>query len=190
MTAVAHFKAEQLVAQETKIQYLNWWKNFCRYSSALLIALFIFTSEASAAESKTEEFADARQVFELYKKLDLAGDAKLISLYSPAATIEAGVERERGDIRWQKLDRDGLAREMVASFKDEHLNSLKSEESYGKPKFKRMVFEGKPAIEVVFHGTSGQAGIKVTWILQADQGQWLIVSEKSVTYSKVKAVAQ
>ncbi len=143
------------------------------------------------AETKPEEFAEARQVFEQYKKLDLASDVKLIELYAPAATIEAGVERERGDIRWQKLDRDGLAKEIAAAFKDEHLGALKNEESFGHPKFKKTELAGKPAVEVTFHGSSGHAGVKMTWFLQQDKsGSWLIVNEKSVTYNKRKAQPQ
>ncbi len=147
--------------------------------------------EKVVKETRAEEFAEARQVFERYKRLDLTGDAKLIELYSPAATIEAGVERERGDIRWQKLDRDGMAKEIVAAFNDEHLSALKNEESFGHPKFKKTERAGKPAVEVIFHGSSGHAGIKVTWFVQQDSdGRWLIVSEKSVTYNKRKAQPQ
>ncbi len=159
--------------------------------SSLLLCIAGGAISPSNAESKAEEFAEARQVFEQYKKLDLAGDAKLIELYAPAANIEAGVERERGDVRWQKLDRDGLAKEIAAAFKDEHLSALKNEESFGHPKFKKTELAGAPAVEVIFHGSSGHAGVKVTWFLQQDKtGRWLIVSEKSVTYNKRKAQPQ
>lgn len=133
------------------------------------------------------EFDGAEKLFESYKKLDLAGDPGLIELYGPEAQIEAGVERERGDVRVQKMNRETFAKEIAAAFKDEHLSALKSAESYSKPHFKKSEFGGKPAVEAVFHGSAGHAGIKVTWLLQPDAtGRMLIVNERSVTYNKRK----
>lgn len=145
------------------------------------------SKEHKSKDFKAQDFADAQRLFDQYKKYDLSNDMKLVELYAPDATIELGVERERGDVRWQKLNRDGFAKEVATSFKDEHLNSLKNEETFAVPSFKeaKHPVNGKPAIEVVFHGSSGHASIKVTWHLQAGaDGRMLITSERSVTYSK------
>ncbi|MBP9092356.1 hypothetical protein KBI23_15115 [bacterium] len=145
------------------------------------------TKEHKSKDFSAQDFADAQRLFDQYKKYDLSNDMKLVELYAPEATIELGVERERGDVRWQKLNRDCFAKEVATSFKDEHLNSLKNEETFSVPSFKeaKHPLNGKPAIEVVFHGTSGHASIKVTWHLQPGVGgAMLIASERSVTYSK------
>jgi hypothetical protein len=150
--------------------------------------------QADRKELKQEyksEFAEAETLFNAYKKLDLGNDPRLIELYAPTAQIEAGVERERGDIRVQKMNRETFAKEIATAFKDEHLCALKSEETYSKPHFKKSTLNGKPAVEVIFHGAAGHAGIKVTWLLQPDDaGRMLIVSERSVTYNKRKAAPQ
>lgn len=148
------------------------------------------SKEHKSKDFKAQDFADAQRLFDQYKKYDLSGDMKLVELYAPDATIELGVEREHGDVRWQKLNRDGFTKEVATSFKDEHLNSLKNEETFAVPSFKeaKHPVNGKPAIEVVFHGSSGHASIKVTWHLQAGaDGRMLISSERSVTYSKHKS---
>lgn len=145
------------------------------------------TKEQKSKDFTAQDFADAQRLFDQYKKYDLSNDMKLVELYAPDATIELGVERERGDIRWQKLNREAFAKEVATSFKDEHLSSLKNEETFSTPTFKeaKHPLSGKPAIEVVFHGTSGHASIKVTWHLQAGAGgAMFIASERSVTYSK------
>lgn len=146
--------------------------------------------EIKSKDFKAQDFADAQRLFDQYKKYDLSNDMKLVELYAPDATIDLGVERDRGDVRWQKLNRDRFAKEVANTFKDEHLNSLKNEETFAVPSFKeaRHPVNGKPAIEVVFHGTSGHASIKVTWLLQPGaDGHMLIASEQSVTYSKHKS---
>ena len=145
--------------------------------------------EHKSKDFKAQDFADAQRLFDQYKKYDLSNDVRLVELYAPDATIELGVERERGDVRWQKLNRDSFAKEVATSFKDEHLNSLKNEETFATPSFKeaKHPVNSKPAIEVVFHGTAGHASIKVTWLLQPGaDGHMLIASERSVTYSKHK----
>ncbi len=169
-------------------------------SLALAFSACSFCPEASAKKPenkehkskdfKAQDFADAQRLFDQYKKYDLSNDMKLVELYAPDATIELGVERERGDVRWQKLNRDNFAKEVATSFKDEHLNSLKNEETFATPSFKeaKHPINNKPAIEVVFHGTAGHASIKVTWLLQPGaDGHMLIASERSVTYSKHKS---
>jgi hypothetical protein len=146
--------------------------------------------EHKSKDFKAQDFADAQRLFEQYKKYDLSNDMKLVELYAPDATIELGVERERGDVRWQKLNRDSFAKEVATSFKDEHLISLKNEETFATPSFKeaKHPVNSKPAIEVVFHGTAGHASIKVTWLLQPGvDGHMLIASERSITYSKHKS---
>ncbi|CAN5265303.1 hypothetical protein BH11CYA1_BH11CYA1_02400 [soil metagenome] len=151
--------------------------------------------EPSAKEHKSkdfapQDFADAQRLFDQYKNFDLSNDIKLVQLYAPEAVIEAGVERDRGDVRWQKLTRDTFAKEVENSFKDEHLSSMKNAETFGTPTFTEAKHptNGKPAIEVVFHGTSGHASVKVTWLLQpAGDGHMIIVSERSCTYSKLKS---
>jgi hypothetical protein len=170
-------------------------------SASMLGSLTALASQQQSKEQKTKEqrtkehkskdftakdFADAQRLFDQYKKYDLSNDMKLVELYAPDASIELGVERERGDIRWQKLNREAFAKEVATSFKDEHLSSLKNEETFSKPTFKEASpLNGKPAIEVVFHGTSGHASIKVTWHLQAGAGgAMFIASERSVTYNK------
>ena len=146
--------------------------------------------EHKSKDFKAEDFADAQRLFDQYKKYDLSNDMKLVDLYSADATIEAGVERDRGDVRWQKLTRDTFAKEVENSFKDEHLSSMKNAETFATPTFHeaKHPVNGKPAVEVVFHGTSGHASVKVTWLLQPGaDGHMVIVSERSVTYSKLKS---
>ncbi len=66
-------------------------------------------------EPKAELKAKALKLFNDYKQKDQASDPSLINLYAADAVIYSGIERERGGVLYDKLDRATFANQMSSA---------------------------------------------------------------------------
>ena len=144
--------------------------------SSILTAPIVYADEA--------EYDNARKVFEQYKKLDLAGDAKLIDLYAADAKIESDVERKDTPLQKEHYDRAKYSALITKTFADPVLAKLSAATVYDSPTIKNAGVE-KDALKVEFHAYQGDTAMKVHWLLRKKaDGQWLIEKEHAITYRK------
>jgi hypothetical protein len=141
-------------------------------------------AESAGKKAEEAEFDSARQVFESYKKLDLASDPKLIDLYAPDAKIESDVERKDTPTQKEKYDREKYCALISKTFANPGLAKISATTVYDTPSISRELLD-KDAVKVEFRAYQGDTAMKVNWILhKSESGQWLIAKEHAVTYRK------
>ncbi len=135
-------------------------------------------------EPKGEIKNKAIKFFEDYKQKDQNSDPSLINLYAADAAIYSGIERERGGVLFDKMDRATFASQMALAIKDPHIKELNKTTVYHEPKINHINREGEAvALQFSFKATRAKSGIKVHWLLrESKDGSFEIYDEHSISY--------
>jgi hypothetical protein len=135
-------------------------------------------------EPKAELKAKALKLFSDYKQKDQSSDPSLINLYATDAVIYSGIERERGGVLYDKLDRATFASQMASAIKDPHIKELNQSTVYHEPKINHINREGeKVALQMSFKAQRAKSGIKVHWLVRENKdGALEIYDEHTVSY--------
>lgn len=135
-------------------------------------------------EPKAELKAKALKLFNDYKQKDMASDPTLINLYAADAVIYSGIERERGGVLYDKLDRATFANQMASAIKDPHIKELNQSTVYHEPKINHINRDGeKVALQISFKAQRAKSGIKVHWLVREEKnGALEIYDEHTISY--------
>lgn len=146
------------------------------------------SSSADTTEHQTEPKAElkakALKLFNDYKQKDQSSDPSLINLYATDAVIYSGIERERGGVLYDKLDRATFASQMGSAIKDRHIKELNKSTIFHEPKISHINREGATiALQMSFKAQRAKSGIKVHWLVrERKDGTLEIYDEHTISY--------